>query len=149
MVSDIEREHLYALLHGSHGLRICGCGTPDESWNLVRALLEATAACYGPDDRFLGWSGYKVGGEHPYDALCGSAGAAGIVSGALETSGLLEHGGNFYGSWLTDQGRVYLSLMRDCGYDDLEETGFPHEGAPCPDSCPYSIPATTRRTVCP
>jgi hypothetical protein len=139
-LTEDECDHLYVLFHGTHGLRVCGCGAPDDAWKLVLDLLEATAGCYDSGGRFEGWV-YE--GQHPYDRLCGSSGAAHIICGALEETGLLQHGGSFYGSWITDDGRLYLDMMRRHDYDDLDignNVGFPHDGKGCPDGCAYSLP---------
>jgi len=134
-----ERDHLYVLFHDSRGLRVCGCGTPEDAWRLVHDLLEATAATYDADGRFRGWT---PEGQHPYDQLCGNPGSASVVCGALEETGLIEHGGSFYGSWLTTEGFIYLDLLRAIGgSDDIgDDTGYPHDGNGCPPGCPLALP---------
>lgn len=123
-VSDDDREHLSRLIHGE--LDLCGCGNPEDAYNLIRDIL-ALAPFY----------------DHPQKVrdLIGNAGAHHIVLSLLNHARLIEHGGGIGGSWITPKGKHYLGLMQRYEYDDLDEAGLPHEGGDCPPQCPHRLTA--------
>jgi hypothetical protein len=118
-----EREHLYALVNDPGGLRFCGCGSPEEAYDLVRDVL-ALAPFY----------------DHP-EAVRDLIGprAYQFVLYQIDEAGLIEHGGTVGGAWLSAKGKHYLPLMQRYGWDDLEDdcgfsiipVGFPHDGKGC------------------
>lgn len=114
-----DRRHLSRLFF--RDLKLCGCGNPEDAYELVRKVLDL-APLY----------------EHPQKArdLVGDSGAYHIVLSVLDSAGLMEHGGGIGGAWLTDKGTHYRELMHRYEYDDIEEIGLPHDGAPgCPADC--------------
>lgn len=119
---DDDLSHLYALVYDD--LRFCGCGCPDEAYNLVRDLL-ALAPFYDHQDELKARIGV-TGDDH---------GALYLVLYALDKAGLTEHGGSVAGSWLTPKGTHYLGLMRAYEHGELDHVGYPHDGGKCPRDC--------------
>ena len=114
-------QHVNALLYMDLGL--CGCGLPEESFDLVRGLL-ALAPFYQSED---------VRGQ--VAVLCGTEPARHMILSMLTNADLLEHGGGIDGSWLTDKGRWYLAALRTVDdWDDID-VGLPHDGGKCTDVC--------------
>jgi len=118
-VSLNVRQHVYALLYGE--MKICGCGTPEDSFGTVRDLLIATE-------------------EHKNaSTVISHDGARHIVLSVLDEVDLIEHGSVIDVPWLTKKGRWYLQAMKAMEYADLEDgegdIGLPHEGAPCTERC--------------
>jgi hypothetical protein len=127
-MSDAAREddlsHLYALFYGT--LSICGCGNPEDAYALVRDVLALTPF-------------HDNGGWRKARDLIGSNGAYHLVLSQLDEAKLLEHGSSIGGSWLTGKGKHYLALMQRYTWDDVEDTGFPHDGGECPPSCVHAL----------
>ena len=114
-------QHINKLLYMDLGL--CGCGLPEEAFDLVRDLL-GLAPFYQSEDV-----------RDQVAALCGTGPARHMALSMLTNADLLEHGGGIDGSWLTDKGRWYLGALRTV--DDWDEiaVGLPHDGGECADSC--------------
>ncbi len=81
-----------------HGF--CGCMNPEEGWALVRDVL-ALAPFYEGDN----WDKVKV--------LLPTMGMRQIVIGWITNMDLLEHGGVFRCSWITDSGITLLCHLVD------------------------------------
>jgi len=139
-------QHLNQLCHSD--LKFCGCGDPESVYELVRDLLGLF------QERSDAWERDRQ--EHPPFGQAGSDPARGIwqqikdlIGGGdgtyyavlywLDGSGMIEHGGSVAGSWLTQKGQYYLSLMRMHEWDDGpgsdEGIGLPHEGNGCGLGC--------------
>jgi hypothetical protein len=94
-----ENEHQaahFALLH------LCGCGTPEDAFNLCRDIL----LCF--DRRSGEWIDAKakvvaIIKDRPDDV-------AHTIAHLLSHLKLLEHGGSVGGSWLTDDGCRIVDL---------------------------------------
>lgn len=114
-----EIQHLNNLLYDRDGLRFCGCGNPDDAYNLVRDLLSLAPFF---DHR-----------AEVRERIGGGPGVEDMVLYALDGAGLIEHGTGIGGSWLTAKGRHYLTLMRRYEYEDVdaEGIGLAHDGEPC------------------
>lgn len=114
-----ELQHLSSLLFDAGGLRFCGCGNPDDAYNLVRDLLSLAPFF---DHR-----------TEVQERIGGGPGVEDLVLYSLDGAGLLEHGTGIGGSWLTAKGRHYLSLMQRHEYEEIEgdEVFLPHDGEPC------------------
>lgn len=116
--------HVYRLFYGD--LSICGCGSPETAYDLVRDLL-ALAPGYRTSDEVHG--------------LIGSGGVFHLVLGQLDGAGLITHGSSLGHSWLTPKGEWYLAALRtvtDWAEIENEEhfsIGFPHDGENCTDAC--------------
>lgn len=125
---EAERQHLYALFAGSEGLGFCGCGCPDDAYAFIRDML-ALAPFYEHRAAVQELTGEKA---HYF------------VLYALDRAGLLEHGSNIRGSWLTAKGTHYLALMRRWEWDDFAAAGFPHhdDDGDCGPGCPHWEAAT-------
>lgn len=118
-----EREHLYVLYYSNaDGLGLCGCGSPEAAYDLIRDLLNLAPL-------------YQGDGWRKAEQLIGTDGAVHIVLGQLDRVGLIEHGGVITGSWLTDKGRYVRYLIGRHDWDDVDMVGFPHDGQDCDASC--------------
>ncbi|WP_416520097.1 hypothetical protein [Streptomyces achromogenes] len=113
-VSEHVREHVYKLLF--EDLNLC-CGSPEESYMLLRNLLTA----------FRDKTGIET--------LLPDDGARYLVLGALDNAGLLEHGSIIDAAWLTRKGEWYWQAITRCAYNDVEEAVLPHDGKACMDAC--------------
>ena len=88
-------------------LDLCGCGNPEDAYNLVRDTL-ALAPLYENE----GWK--------RAEDLIGSPGATHLVLSMLTTAHLIEHGSGMGGSWLTPKGEQVLHAMRQFTWDDVD-----------------------------
>jgi hypothetical protein len=113
---------------------ICGCGDPGAAWEIMRLLLERSAALHPPDlrdksnwtmqDHFKDFSvGMAAalrgeGNKAPsfYDKA-EDASERWVHFGAhiLDNSDLLEHGTGIGFAWLTDEGKLLLEFLREFG----------------------------------
>ncbi|MFK0182060.1 hypothetical protein ACIQVR_39620 [Streptomyces xanthochromogenes] len=58
----------------------------------------------------------------------------------LDHVGLIEHGTWIGYVWLTDKGRWYQRALAEVdSWDELEESGFPHDDRECSDAC-WTLP---------
>lgn len=98
-----------------YGLGFCGCGNPDTAYEALRDTL----ACFDAGDisdgdwkarceRVDAW--FKERGE----------GYSYLLLYFIDAAGLLEHGGSVGGSWLTEEGKNVLAVLRDWGTDPDE-----------------------------
>lgn len=128
---EVVLEHAYPLFYDD--LSLCGCGTPEAAYELVRDILTLIA----DDER--GWPPLVK-------TLLGSPGAYHMVMSALDEAELTGHGSSIDGSWLTDKGRWYAAALRTIeNWDALEGVGYPHDGTDCTDACwqvPIGLEAT-------
>ncbi|MET8571857.1 hypothetical protein [Streptomyces sp. NPDC004783] len=111
------REHVYRLLFEE--LHLC-CGSPEDSFDLVRDLLTAFRS--------------KAG----IDALLPDSGARYLVLGLLDDTDLIDHGSIIDAAWLTRKGEWYWQALTRFAYDDIDGAGgvgLPHDGKACMDAC--------------
>lgn len=119
---DWERCHLHALFFNDDALGLCGCGNPEDAYNLVRDLLDHM---------------HERGTWERFGELIGTTGAVHVVLSRLERTGLTEHGGVVHGSWLTGKGKYVRAMMHRHAWDDgspdcVEGAGSPHwDGERC------------------
>jgi hypothetical protein len=131
-----DLSHLLQLT--STDLKFCGCGDPEAVYNLVRDLLGLIAEkWYREDDDPARW---REVSQQITDRIGGGDGTYYAVWYWLDGSGLIEHGGSVSGSWLTEKGTHYLSLMRLHEHDELDgpgcpSVGLPHDGNGCGPGC--------------
>jgi hypothetical protein len=96
-------------------LHQCGCGSPQETWELIHELLSLAPF-------------YEDGRWKQVEGILGRA--YGFVLGVLAEVELLEHGGSVGGSWITEKGRWLLEAVGTVGLSDLDEKvdlfGLPH-----------------------
>ncbi|MFE4867708.1 hypothetical protein [Streptomyces sp. NPDC056682] len=134
VMSDHTVEHLCQLFYAESELGLCGCGNPEDVWQLISALLHL-APYY----------------DHPaaVEELIGQPGAFHIVLSALTRADLIEHGGSIGGSWLTKKGewcRQALGGITDwvalCQL--VDEAGYPEcSSNACTVACWEVTPWTT------
>ena len=115
-----ERQHLNRLWTSRDQLGLCGCGNPENAYDLIRRLL-ALAPFYDHHEEI----------RELLDPVPEHSAMHWIVVCVLDNAGLIEHGGGIGGAWLTKKGAHYLKLMQRHEYEDTEEAGLPHDGAPC------------------
>ena len=120
MTDESAIQHLNSIFYVDLGL--CGCGNPDDAYELVRDLL-ALCPLY-EDQRWRQAETLTSGGAVHH-----------IVMSTLDTAGLIEHGSSINGSWLTPKGTWFLNAARAVPFDDLDEAGLPHDGASCTGQC--------------
>ncbi|MET8864659.1 hypothetical protein ABZW11_17115 [Nonomuraea sp. NPDC004580] len=121
MTTDIALDHAHQLFYGD--LAMCGCGTPEAAYELVRDLLALIA------DHERDWAPLAK-------TLIGNPGAYHLTMSALDEAGLLEHGSSIDSAWLTDKGRWYASALRTIeSWDGLEGYGYPHGMESCTEAC--------------
>jgi len=124
--------HVYTLF--SSDLGICGCGTPEPAYDLIRDLL-AMAPTFGESKRLT--------------ELVGSAGARRLVLGQMESAGLIDHGFVIDHSNLTAKGEWYYKALHsidDWSEFDTQENfaiGFPHDEEGCTEKC-WKLPIFDR-----
>lgn len=119
--SETVLSHAYLLFYGD--LSLCGCGTPEDAYELVRDILTLIA----DDER--GWPPLVR-------TLLGGPGVYHVVMSALDEAELVGHGMSIDGAWLTDKGRWYVAALRTIeSWDAFEDVGYPHNGEACTDAC--------------
>ena len=82
---------------------VCGCGNPEQLYDLYRTVLRATPTP-GSDD-------YRYGPAErapDLDPLLWE-----VVNGVLDDIRATEHGGNIWGCWLTKRGERLLAILDD------------------------------------
>lgn len=129
-----EQQHLYALFHGREKFSFCGCGCPEDAYDLIRNILQLCPL-------YENWESGTSNGAKVQEILGGIDGTFYLVLYAIDSLDLIEHGGSIGGSWLTQKGEYYLPLMRKHKWDDIEEVGFPHDGEECPADCVHWVGA--------
>ncbi|MFG3585106.1 hypothetical protein [Streptomyces sp. NPDC047990] len=124
-VDESTRDHLYGIFYEDLGL--CGCGNPDDAYTLVRDLL-ALAPFYENERWRLA------------QTLTGGGAAHHIIMSVLDVAELTEHGTTINGAWLTPKGAWCLQAMRAVPFEQLSDSGLPHDGRACNDDC-WKLPA--------
>lgn len=83
---------------GTSGVRhMCGCGHPEEPYTFIRDALVCISNGYGFDER------------PPFAGI--HRGAQALLVELLDSMGLVEHGGSWFGSWLTKEGKAAQSVL--------------------------------------
>lgn len=125
MQSHHERENVLQHINGLFymDLGLCGCGLPEDSFDLIRDLLALAPYYQGPEVR------------QQVATLCGNEPARHMILSMLTRADLLEHGGGLDGSWLTDKGTWCLKALRTIDDWDEIDVGLPHDGGDCTDVC--------------
>ncbi|MFF3998549.1 hypothetical protein ACFYX8_35235 [Streptomyces cyaneofuscatus] len=125
-----QLEHLNQIFYVDLGL--CGCGDPEGAYDLVRDLLSLCPL-------------YEEHRWEKAEELTGGGPAHHIVMSTLDTAGLIEHGSNINGSWLTAKGTWFLDASKDVPFSRFDDAGLPHDsGETCTDQCwqtPPELPA--------
>ncbi|MFE6126709.1 hypothetical protein ACFQ6Q_00330 [Streptomyces sp. NPDC056437] len=120
-LTENVRLHIYSLFYDQ--MKLCGCGMPEEVFDLVRDLLAV-----------IGGKGDKRWEE--LAALIPQGPALHMALSMLDAAGLTEHGRIITACWLTPKGIWYLRQLRKVDdWDDIEGVGLPHDGTPCTDRC--------------
>jgi len=88
---------------------LCGCGSTDTMWSIVRAVLTRSRG-FASDDRALGF-------YDPMPELDLSAAAVEFAAQVLNQSDLMEHGSGIGWAWLTGGGLVLLEFLDQYGVD--------------------------------
>ncbi|WP_327335146.1 hypothetical protein OG473_39650 (plasmid) [Streptomyces anulatus] len=124
-MNDNDRENVLQHVNGLFymDLGLCGCGLPEESFDLVRSLLALAPYHQSPEVR------------KQVAALCGNSVAQHMILSMLDGAELIEHGGTITGAWLTDKGEWYLQVMNSISDWDEIDVGIPHNGGKCTDAC--------------
>lgn len=106
-------------LKGIQSLKWCGCGNPDEGYEALLETLRAHSVC-GPNEdgtpsERQKWAEARGGNWHGpgngYDYL---------ILYFLDANGLMEHGGNVGGGWLTAKGEAVKLFLEEWGTDSDE-----------------------------
>jgi hypothetical protein len=93
-------------------MQICGCGSSDSPWNVVKLLL----------DRALSLEVKNFFNEKTFYDEAEDASGRWVEFGAkvLDSYGLLEHGTSIGCAWLTDDGRLLLRFIDEFGQEDSD-----------------------------
>lgn len=87
---------------------LCGCGTkPSTSWPIIKSLLERA------EDHESHGSFYDSMGGTPSDWVE-------LLAHVLSSWRLIEHGTSIGYAWLTENGKLILSFLREFGTDEGE-----------------------------
>lgn len=115
----------------------CGCGRPEESYELIRDVLRTMPL-------------HSDGGYDECLALFGgNLGAMQIVLHRMTDADLITHGGGIGGSWLEPEGERMLAIVGDVDdFDEWletagEESWVWREVKPAPDPAPHDAPLET------
>lgn len=120
-LTETVRQHIYSLFYDQLGL--CGCGLPEESFDLVRDALAIIGG--GGEER---WK--------EVEEIIPQRAARHMVLSMLDMADLTEHGTVITGCWLTPKGTWYLRQLRKVDdWDDINGAGIPHDGRSCTDRC--------------
>lgn len=98
-------------------LGLCGCGNPEDTWEMIRIVLDIQANSESYVEREL-----RIKTELNLNP--GSDIHNGIwqfILYILNDKGFLEHGSSIYSAWLTDLGRPYLTVLNIWHERELEE----------------------------
>lgn len=112
------------------GLRLCGCGNPED---VVDLALEMLRACP-----------WYEGAWEVFSERLTSVGFE-FIAHQLSAADLVEHGSSVGGSWITDKGRRFLAVAEGREYDDLTEVGY--RGGSCCPGTTDSGPSVTQSGV--
>jgi hypothetical protein len=120
-LTESVRQHINRLFYMD--LHLCGCGLPEDAFELIRNLL----AVIGGDS------------EEPWkelEALVPQGAALHMVLSMLDEADLIGHGSIITACWLTSKGTWYLRQLRKVDdWDDIHGIGLPHDGTACTDRC--------------
>lgn len=97
-------------------LGICGCGQPEEMQAWLIQLLSDLERVEGKP--WVNIHQDYFGGE---TAFANSFVVMQAVLSWLDAAGLLEHGSNISGSWLTDKGKLFLDGLMSLDLDEITE----------------------------
>lgn len=137
-----DLQHLYQLLY--RDLHFCGCGNPEDSYDLVGTILGLLAERKEQDDqdpelhsglnspRMIRWEAFR---EAVRGYIGGNDGTFYLVMYLLDHAGLTEHGGSVSRCWIDRKGEHYLTLMNQYEYGEAAEAGYPHDGEECGPGC--------------
>lgn len=134
---DLEQEQAFngTTSPVSELLGLCGCGDPERLILIARdacdALHERSEAAIRNDSD--GWDLHErrlidlLEVPDYEQGLPQAPWARDLVMNWLDQAGLLEHGSNIRGSWLTDKGKRFLKLMQEWpgDVDDIREVVKP------------------------
>jgi len=123
---------------------LCGCGSTDRMWEIVRDALQRSQDITDTwdrereEERISGkrGAGRVVGFYEPMGSL--PADAVEFVAQVLDTSGFLEHGSSVQCAWLTAAGRALLLFLRKYGVDREK---WPEWATQSMDPEPFSLDA--------
>ena len=107
----------------------CACGNPEEALIFMQEVLELLHARQHGDDRktIIEVLRKKLGEElHP--------GLYWSYLYMLDSEGLIEHGFNISGSWLTEKGRAVLAMLE--AHDDFDSLNDDEPARTRPDAPP-------------
>ena len=97
LIEECENFFYYEKLHW------CGCGAPNMAKEVIRDYLEVVKVKFDSNADFE----EKFGVKFVYDdklLLC--------LAYTLDAAGLTDHGSSIGGSWLTDEGKMFLWLLK-------------------------------------
>lgn len=112
-----DQHWIYAVIFDD--LRFCGCGRPEDRLDLIVEMLRACPWYDGA------WEGFS-------ERLT-SAGFE-FIADQLTAAELTEHGSSVGGSWLTDKGRRFLSVVNAFDFD--ADTGYSCSDCPPAENPP-------------
>ena len=146
-MSEVEQSHLEHLLELQHAhrlfytdLRMCGCGSPGDSFTVIFRVLVATPRSGGVDAFNTGRYDWLTQG------VSNGAGVSDLLLTLLSRAGLMEHGSAIGGSWLTPKGEYFRATLGGLTWDAVDTTGPPHENGECTDAC-WELSEAQRRTA--
>jgi len=111
----------------SDQLHVCGCGRPETTVILIKAILECMPLY---DNRAK------------FEKLVPDEGAQHLILGLMTEADLIEHGGGIGGSWMRDEGKALLKSLQDLAITDPQfESVFDNETVweECPKCCPEEV----------
>jgi hypothetical protein len=114
--TDDACSHLYMWLHGH--MPYCGCYVLDEAVALVIDVLGLIAS--------------RATWPEVTAQIGGSDATVHIVMGVIEDAGLVSHGTSVRSSWITARGAWVRRVHSQFTSEDLDHTGYPHDGNDCP-----------------
>lgn len=123
-------DHLYRVFYQDLGM--CGCGNPEDAYNLIRDIL--SLAPFYEDQRW-----------RLVETLTGGGAVHHIVLSVLDQAELIEHGSSINGSWLTTKGSWFLNAARTVEFNKLDDGRLPHDGGDCSDAC-WTLPQPDTRS---
>lgn len=111
---DWYEEHLIDLLMDFFSFELmdmCGCGCPEYTHDLIRKILIIRSECIDNKidydetiKRYKNDLSFDRNNPNHYGALQ-------FILYMLDAYKLVEHGSNIYGCWLTDLGKMYLTVL--------------------------------------
>lgn len=120
-----------------HELGFCGCGCPDEAFELLRQVLAAFSEKIdwdAPDakERYKDWA-KRFRDLLPVDD---NPGLAYSYLYWMDSKNLIEHGSGILSSWLTEDGRRVLAILNDAAALTAPPppSGADPAGPPAPES---------------